>query len=434
MQWVIPWLTMLAIPLGSRILLGGYTPGFDEYESIFLYLSDFILLALFWLVGWAAARRVMNQNFFWLLMAFLGLAIISGFSASLPGLAFYKSARLLLLISYCFVVAIISQKKFFERFFIAIATFGVIEAILGFLQFLRRESLGLKLFGESALNPLSGATSKIVASGAKILRAYGTFPHPNILAAFLVMALTSLFYFWLRRPSPRVIFSSWKIMWSDLALALPMFAISLGIALTFSRTSWAITGFVTLGILMWGFLSRDYFRQTFRLTLLLVAIAGFLYTGLASFIAPRASLSKAEQSVELRLEYNRLGVSLLKSNPLGIGLGNQVFYAVKTGEYQKLGLTQVWQWQPIHNLYLLLATELGVGGLLLFALLLGDLFIKIKKGATGNLAGITAGAALTSLLLFGLFDHFLWTIWQGQLMLWFAIGLCYGLFSKHQPS
>ncbi len=435
-NWIIPCLIALVIPLGARIFIHSYAPGFDEYESLFLYASDPILIFLLVSVSWSLIKKTPTQKPLIFLLFFLGFALISALSAPLFGFALYKLARLLLLGGYCLAVAIITatEKRIFERVLIGVIAFGIFESIIGLLQFARRESLGLGLLGESFLNPIASGVSKVAVSGAKVLRAYGTFPHPNVLSAFLLVSLFAVFYFWLRRPSPRAVFSSWRIMWSDLILALPMFIIALGLALTFSRTAWAITIFISLALIIWGIASRIYLRQAVRLGILLLAIASLFYVGLGSLLIPRASLNRVEQSVELRSAYNRLGISLIKKNPMGVGLGNQVFYAVKAGEYKKLGLNQVWQWQPIHNLYLLMASEIGLGGLISFLLFIGSLFCKSKNSEAGILAMATARAILASLLLFGLFDHFSWTLWQGQLMLWFAIGLNYGLFSKHQPS
>ena len=145
-------------------------------------------------------------------------------------------------------------------------------------------------------------------------------------------------------------------------------------------------------------------------------------------IFPRAQISLTEPSVSQRISYNELGWRLIKNNPWGIGLGNQVIYSVKNGFYQMLGMNQSWQWQPIHNIYFLIGSEIGVLGLLAFLALMAKSLIfnfALREGSR------PAGQFLIlmmflALLLFGLFDHFFWTLQPGRLMFWLVLGIILG--------
>ncbi len=143
----------------------------------------------------------------------------------------------------------------------------------------------------------------------------------------------------------------------------------------------------------------------------------------------------SEPSVTERTAYFHLGLDIVKNNPFGVGIGNQVSYAVTNGLYQKFGLVKPILVQPIHNFYLLLLSEIGIPGLLAFlwflVLLFKPLFqlkFKLHESSEKNLSLITSFLLLTTLLLFGLFDHFLWTLPQGQLMLWLVIGMVMAQF------
>ena len=138
---------------------------------------------------------------------------------------------------------------------------------------------------------------------------------------------------------------------------------------------------------------------------------------------PRAQLSSSEPAVVYRLAYNELGVEIIKSKPFGVGIGNQVIYAVKNDLYRNLEMTERWQWQPVHNIYILMAAEIGVFGLLAFLLFAGRLLIATF---TSGGALLVPALMLSALLLLGFSDHFLWTLWPGRLMLWLAIGLALG--------
>ena len=113
---------------------------------------------------------------------------------------------------------------------------------------------------------------------------------------------------------------------------------------------------------------------------------------------------------------------------LGVGIGNQVLYSVKNNIYKDAGMSPVWQWQPIPNIYLLMASEIGVLGLLAFILFAGKLLISYALVIRYQLSVIPF-VMFGSLLLLGLFDHYLWTLQPGRLMLWFIIGIV--LAQKH---
>jgi len=80
--------------------------------------------------------------------------------------------------------------------------------------------------------------------------------------------------------------------------------------------------------------------------------------------------------------------------------------------------------EPAHNIFLLAGAELGIPGLLL----VGALFISFsyRLFKTHKPTAILAGAVLAGLGVIGLFDHYLWTLAPGRLMLGLVIGLFLG--------
>ncbi len=440
MAKILFYLFLISIPFGTRTIIHQFTPAFDEYRTIFLYASD-ILLTLFLLFTFRENPKIITTAKPPIIL-FLFFAFLSIFFAYSAGLAVYSLIRLILLVLMAFSVGrMVSDKKVFEKTLAIIAVLAVIQSLLGFTQFSRQENLGLQILGESPIGADQIGTSKVALAGGELVRAYGTFPHPNVLAAFLLLGLLAFYYFWIKRPSEWKIFSSPKNLLSDLIVGLGIFIIAFGLLLTFSRTAWAIATFSTIIIALWSLL-KGYLLQGVRLTILVLAILAILFLNFRDFIVPRLQVSKDESAVSLRLAYSKLGLNLIKENPLGVGIGNQVPYSVKSGLYQKFGLTESWAWQPIHNLYLLMASEVGIPGLFAFAAFLISLFLKSKsKIQMSNKVQMTkvqkaitkfesldfeiwiSGIMLLALLLFGLSDHFLWTIHQGSLMLWLAIGL-----------
>jgi O-antigen ligase len=197
----------------------------------------------------------------------------------------------------------------------------------------------------------------------------------------------------------------------------------LGIALTFSRVAWAIAASAVLWFGLYHLCRPAYRKQAAKLFAVAGASGYLLLTVLSPFILPRAQISLAEPSVSERVQYGRVALAMLRAHPLGVGIGSQVLVAAREDRYRDAGIANVNRWQPIHNIYLLMAVDIGIAGAAAFLSWIG---VVVWKGARGVRRGDDALVALTmlaALLLFGLFDHFFWTLWQGQLMLWTAVGL-----------
>ncbi len=541
-------LFLASISLGTRKLLYQFTPGFHEYEAAFLYLSD-IFLILFLAVYAVQVQKSRKSKIqipnvksnpksqfpklhvtcLMSLVTFLFFAFLSVFFAYSKLLALYGFARLVLVALMAFAVAAVVREKprLFRVALAIIAVVAVLQSLIGFFQFRAQENIGLKWLGESPISVTDGKTSKILIEGVLVLRAYGLFPHPNILGAFLIMGLLSLCYFYLRADTRlysvipdrdrakalldvarRIILFEWHrelpsldsrlrgndkkgrmTRWRDfnewwrrgkiffyrrIAIAAAIFIILLGLTLTFSRAAWlsAVVGITFL--IVTQALATKYENSTnirkvfrikpiFRLLFLLVASGYILAVTLGWAILPRATVSVGEPAVNLRLTYNKMAVELIKEHPFGVGIGNQALHSVKNGVYKEFGLDKVWQWQPIHNVYLLMASEMGVAGLIAFLVFIAFLFFKNSKFEArnskqtpnikiqnskrflfwkfghsnlfriSNLEFRISAAMLVALLLMAAADHFFWTIEQGRLMLWLTIGLVLASGNKEHP-
>ena len=85
--------------------------------------------------------------------------------------------------------------------------------------------------------------------------------------------------------------------------------------------------------------------------------------------------------------------------------------------------------EPAHNIFLLAGAELGLPGLLLaFALCISFAY---KLFRTKDPQSILTGAILTGLGVISLFDHYLWTLAPGRLMLGLVVGLFMGQDIDH---
>lgn len=475
------WLFLISIPFGFRVLLYQFTPGFHEYESIFLYGSDLFLLAFLFFFyfsdfnHWPFSRilknlRIVNRPSFFVswpesiaitlggarvdnklrivsLVAFLVFAGTSIFAATYWVLSLYNFIRLFLLVLFAFAVGKLLKEGFLklEKILAVLGILTVVESLIAILQFYYQKSLGLWFLGESVLGEGIKSVAKIDVEGGHFLRAYGTFPHPNILAGFLLLGLFSLFYFWLRRPTQGWPFSALRRLFlGDLLIGISLFIVALGLILTFSRAAWLIAIVLSGALIAFLFTNKDYRKQSLRLLILLLAISYLLLAAWGWVIFSRATISLSEPAVSQRLAYNELGFNLLKLKPFGVGMGNQVIYSVQNNLYKNLGMNESWQWQPIHNIYFLIGVEIGILGLFVFLIFLSlfliskSKFLISKQYQNPNIQNKNlfrnsdleiriCQLMLLALLGFGFFDHFLWTLQPGRLMFWVVIGLVLGI-------
>src|SRR3989338_4295037 len=169
-SWLF-YLFLFAMPLGTRLLLFTFIPGFHEYEAAFVYASDIVLLLF---LAAAAIRYPFRargeksqitkdtlhtnskskfQNPKWpgiFLALFVGFAFASILWASSPGLAFYQFARLLLLIGLALgAAALVRQGTVrIQTILAVIAAVAIAQSLLAVAQFAAQSDLGLQILGE----------------------------------------------------------------------------------------------------------------------------------------------------------------------------------------------------------------------------------------------------------------------------------------------
>ena len=257
-----------------------------------------------------------------------------------------------------------------------------------------------------------GASIVRLADGLSFLRAYGTLPHPNILGGFALLFLLGPAALFLRKEKPNL-------------LALLLF--SLGVillVLTFSRSAWL--GFIFfLLVLVW---KHKAFNHARLIAFIVVGVMSFALTLLPLQRLAQArmndSTSNTEKfSITARNFLSQEALQMIRERPLtGVGIGGFVLQlAERAGEGYII--------EPVHNLFLLAGAELGIPGLLILV----GLVILLARGIakTKKLESVLAGATLTGLGVIGLFDHYLWTLAPGRLMLGLALGLWVGQAGQH---
>jgi O-antigen ligase len=132
-----------------------------------------------------------------------------------------------------------------------------------------------------------------------------------------------------------------------------------------------------------------------------------------------------------RVEGYKLSFEMLKQNPLGIGYNH---YTLFMDQWSQTNLMP-WEYQPVHNGFMLILIEQGWIGFFLLSILTLYIFSKLYQKRKKLL---TRGqrfkkrilmVCFISLFLISLFDHYLITLQQGQylVVMIFAVASVFSL-------
>lgn len=409
------------------MILRSWGIGFNEWNSAFLYLTDLLILTL--ILAWFLRTRVfyaMSQstrveirnifsfNYDWFLIGFLVISAISIKNAINPALGFYQLIKLVeFSLLYFYVKSNLGVVfNLATAFFVFLAS-GIFQAILSILQYVKQSDLGLRFLGETILNSDLFNVAVFTVEGEKVMRAYGTLPHPNVLAFFLFISIFIFYFLYISR-----INKSGKELWFWLVgYAILIF----GLFFTFSRIIifvWLIGVIYRFGWLYWknefrGIIQRSDVKKLALVTLVLVFVFSLLFW---PQVLARIKISPQEEALSLRGFYNQIA---FQGKPFfGVGPGNFVNWLKEKNPGLALNL-----YQPVHNIYLLIFSEtgiLGLAALLLFLFFLIKNYLRISFNRPFH---YSLFIIFTSVLFLGLFDHFLWTLQQGQIIFWLVSGL-----------
>ncbi len=433
---------LFCLPFETRLIIKEWGKEFNEWNSSFLYLTDLLIFAIFFFWALRIVKGIRTTNLskdpkiITLGILFL-VATVSLFFAKNLEIGIYQLIKFAEFIILFFYIKSSFQELFNWRLasgvLIASALFQV---FLGICQFALQHDLNLKIFGESPLGSNIEGVAKIVVSGVKMIRAYGTFPHPNVLAAFLLFSIISFYFFSLRREKASFGF--------NLVLASTFFFLVFGLFLTFSRTIIFLFVFISVLIFLFLFFKKEFYRDYRRKTLYLCGIFLLATILCGSFMArelySRFVIFGVDPTINLRYFYNSIGLSIIKESSLfGTGLGNFVWrlqdfqgslraanliYKLDMPETQVVPYrAPAWLFQPVHNIFLLIASEIGIFGLLAFLIFLCFMILPFLRALKENNLLFIFYFLFFGFLAVFFTDHFFWTLQQGRLMFWVLCGI-----------
>lgn len=412
--FLLPWQTRWIF---SSPTIGG---GASEYGQISLYATEMLLFFVLLLRGQPLYRPglewVRQAGYFLLAASFFSLGFSTFFQI---GLGYV----LHLLFAFALLTLLLDVRTNLKHAICAFVFGLLLPAFLGWWQVLTGTSPTSSWLGLALKDVQEAGTAVVETEGQRMLRAYGTFPHPNVFGGYLVVALVMLA--WLVRFIPSRLTTRYLLLSS-----IPVVLLSATLIITFSRSAWLgiTTGFLLLIALML-YRHRVAPSRAFPLMILglitVLATLGVFYNQVFSRVIFSGRVEQISV-VERTSQFGRFDDVFVRNPILGVGPASYPFVLAKIDPGGK-----PWAYQPIHNVFLLILAEMGVVGLvglLYFLFRIDQVSSKAAKTA-GGMLGLTLGIVL---LILGLFDHYLWSLWPGLALS--AVALAFIVNWASEPS
>lgn len=402
--FLLPWQTRWIFSEGS---LPGVS-GVWEYGTLGVYVTEVVL----WIALLLSMKEVVlclcqHRRQFGALLALVILAFGSVWWAGLPVIAFWSALHLFEAILLAALLE--SQRKSWTWLVGAFVAGALIQAFLGLWQFATQFVFSSTLFGMALHDPSQLGTSVVEAGGGRLLRAYGSFPHPNILGAYLAVAATLLIPYYLRA----------KYFTGRVATMAGFFVLLVGLFVSFSRSAWCgvLLALIFLFTLLLIRSSSEGRKQALRLLalifILFVALAAIGNTIISERFGGTGRLEQLSRTERL-MGFKEAEIVMWAHPWVGTGMGN--YTAALAAEFPG---REVWSYQPVHDIFVLILAELGIAGMVLI-LLFAAAFIRFWM--IWWRANPTLFATCVSVMMWVIFppmllDHYLWSLYPG-LMLW----------------
>ena len=297
------------------------------------------------------------------------------------------------------------------------------ECAIALLQYFSQGPIGLKFLGEGnaqharffmpdeygrwIFDPLFS----IHRESIHFFRSVGTFAHPNIFGAFLFITLLFTLYLY---------FNTSKRHW---ILFLGLFLQILTLTLTFSRA--AILSFF-LCTLFWFALqwsTVDKRPALKQLSLMVIGSSALCLTLFYPQLRHRGGIINYNHLVKKadaeRLSYQRVAWEMVQEHPFfGVGFDQ---FELEAPRYFQAGKVLPFK---VHNIYFLVAAEIGLFGALFFFLFL---FYVLKRSMhqLQRIEGLFLFTLFSGLLLLGCCDFYFLTTPHGQILFFGIAALLY---------
>lgn len=353
--YIIHFKTLLySVPIsGFRISL---------FDLVFFYLF------ISWIFQLSKIRGMSIKFFPSFLLPFIGILfflMLSSIASPIPfviKIAYLWYAFINLLV-FIFFANNLKDAKTIKILIIATIASGVIQSLLAIGQYFTGSTFGLEILGET-----ERSYSLMTMGTTTVGRVAGTLGHPNRLSSFLgwVLTLNLAILFTLEKKREYILY-----IFSLIIMLIANF-------LTFSRGGWV--SFVIAGaICCYWSLSKKIKKKIISGIIVSVTISLLIASAIA-FVKPvkKRFFEYDFGAAATRLPLVQVALKMIEKNPfLGVGIGS--FNAV-SHKYDRTRKIISYSFPaPVHNEYLLIASELGIPSLALFLIILSVIFRVLYK-------------------------------------------------------
>ena len=277
------------------------------------------------------------------------------------------------------------EKELFRKYLKMVVPVWIVgESVLAIMQIINNGSIqGIMYWlGERRFSGNTIGIAQINWWGQQIVRAYGTFSHPNSLAGFLLVGLL------IKK------ITNYKLQITKWEMFVWLMGI-VGIILTGSRTVWALLIFY----FQFSIFKKLSKNKIINLSMTIIVVLLEILIARKLFIVSGWDSMGIEKRMEL---YKASGEMIVKSPVIGVGLGN---FVKNMGNHGWI--------QPVHNIFVLWLVETGMVGtiLLVFGLIKNKL--RITK----------YWEIWIVILITGMVDHYWLTLIQN----WWMLGILFAL-------
>lgn len=326
--------------------------------------------------------QITHRKTLYFLLAFLLINIFTSFLSKDITLSLLFTFKIIegILLAWLINQQILSKRELL----LTLILVGLFQGSVAIRQFVLQHDLGLQFLSEPKLDVKTLGAAKMDIGEEKLLRGYGTFAHPNILGAFLVI----LFFF----------LDNVKLDKLKYLILIPLF-------FTFSRSAFLA---VFVGLIVKALSTKNKFKKTIGALI----VIGIFSLSFYAFVPERVVLDSAFYA---RFDFIKTSLQMFLAHPFGVGNAN---YLLNIQDFSDK-ILKPWEFQPVHNLYFLVLNENGLFGLIAFLGFLSSIFLTIWKTHR------TVLPLFLAILILGLADHYFWDIDSGRWLFWMAIGLVF---------
>lgn len=433
---------LFLLPWQTRYIFWSPWAGTTESEFGVISLYATVLLALAAAVAWVVTE-VQRGAYTKKQLAISGVTILcltAAFVAAYPSPshAWILNAGFSLLLGYAtYKTAHQNSRATIYAVFVGlILVFG-----LGLWQMIVGWSPASSWLGLASRSAEHLGDSVIIIEGQRILRMYGSFPHPNIFGTAIALMFGAIASVSFRhrpqaqqegggeifknqvqesRRSPTTFEMTWKFR---LLVAIPLLIVAVLFCISRSAAlAMACALIAYLGLSYKNILKR---RALFLIALFFPVLIWTLQFISPSLLALRGQSFAEQQSISERVAQMGEWWQVMEQNGVwGTGIYH---YPQAIADIQGASLP-AWAYQPVHNVFLLVIAELGLFWCAVIVIgacvILKEFFVDRRIFQLPNFPTSLLPLLITIFSL-SCFDHALWTSWSGMSYMAVAIALVF---------